>query len=225
MNDHKPSILKRIRRYNFEDGTIEMLIGLIYFWAGVFFKPLPVPNCPISISIIGFIVTIFLAACMRQRYVYPRSGYVNAVSLATGKSVRTFLLSVLLGTVIAVSIFIPFFLMGRNGDGGLSWLTLTFGLVIGIVLILQGFWLGFPRLAVVGLISAGLAVLLSPIVFAGQTYIFSNQQFPYWVVPAWQIFFPVYFLLMAPVLLLSGGIAFLNYLHNNPPLAEDPDEQ
>jgi hypothetical protein len=225
MNDYQPSIPKRVRRYNFEDGTTEMLIGLIYFWAGVFFKPLPVPNCPASISILGFIVSIFLAKRMRQRYVYPRSGYVNTISLATGKSARTFLLSILLGIVISAFIFIPVLLVGRNGDGGWSWLTLTLGLVISVVLILQGVWLGFPRLVIVGLISTGLAVLLSPIVFAGQIYIFSNQQFPYWVVPAWQIFFPVYFLLMAPVLLLSGGIAFLNYLRNNPPLTEAPDER
>ena len=114
---------------------------------------------------------------------------------------------------------------GSNGDGGASWTTLTFGLVMSLFFAFLGILSGLPRLVVVAVISAGLAVFFSPIFLSNQTYYFSNSQIPYWVVFAAQIFITAYFLSMALVLILSGGIAFLIYLRKHPLPMEMPNGQ
>jgi hypothetical protein len=128
--------------------------------------------------------------------------------------------------IAAVLIMSPLFFIeaGQNGDGGFSWTTLIFGLVMSLPIAFLGFRLGFPRLVIVALISAGLAVFFSPIVLSNRTYYFSNLQHPYWVIYASQIYMAGYFLLMALVLILEGGMTFLNYLHNNPLPVESLNE-
>ncbi len=227
MKDQFAGIVRRVLRYDFEDGTTEIMSGLVFWGAGMLFKPLPEPEIPPVFSTFIFVLSLFLIGWIKRRYVYPRSGYVKTVNFSGNRTTKflRILFGLLIGLVLVAAIFNPIILFYGQEDSGFSWIAMTFGLVISLVFAIQGIRLGFPRLIVVALISAGVAIFFSPLVLNNQTYYFSTEQHPYWVVEAWQIFFPAYFLSMAPVLTFSGGLAFLNYLRRNPLLTEESNEQ
>jgi hypothetical protein len=231
MKEKFANIARRVLRYNFEDGTTELMLGLIFFWVGLSFKPLPEPEIPADgIAIIGFVLTLFLIGWMKQRYVYPRTGYVETAKFS-GNIKRTLslllriFLGFILGGVIALLVISPVLLFGRSDGSGISWVILTLGLAFSLFFVYLGIRLGFPRLIVVALISAGLAILCSPLVFGIHRYIYSSAKFPYWVIDSIQFFLPAYFLFMGLVLVVSGSLAFVCYLHRNPLQTEPSNEQ
>jgi hypothetical protein len=67
--------------------------------------------------------------------------------------------------------------------------------------------------------------LLSPWFIKGSIFYFSSPAIPYWVISPFQIFLAAYSLLMALVLVSTGGWAFLRYLHCNPRPEEAADER
>jgi hypothetical protein len=167
------------------------------------------------------ILSIALIVWLRRRYVYPRSGFI---SLRKAKH-REIPAAVALGSVITFLILLPIFVFWEAPDSGIDWWTVPIGLCLGSLFLWQGVRLGYPRFVVLAGWSAGLGALLSPVFIKGQTFYFSSPQIPYWMIPAFQIFLPAYFLLMALGLVSTGGWAFLRYLHCNPAPAEAPDEQ
>ena len=227
MKDRITTAIQRVQRYHFENGFFELMFGIIFFFCGVLVKPLPIPYIPPWLSIACLILTPFVVLYLWSRVVYPRSGYINNMPGTIKKRLSRIWPFLALEFLLALLIVSPMLLMdsGPNGDGGASWTTFTFGLVMSLFFGFLGFQSRLRRLAVVALISAGLAVVLSPLFIGSQSYIFSNPQIPYWVLYSSQIFITAYFLLMALVLTLSGGMAFLTYLHHNPLPLEMVHEQ
>jgi hypothetical protein len=227
MKDRITSAIQRVRRYHFENGFYELLLGFIFLFSGILVKPLPFLQVPTWMAIICLILTPFIGLYIWSRVVYPRSGYINRTP-ATVKErlarIRKFIPVVI---VLALLVMSPILLVdsGSNGDGGASWTAFVLGLIMSGFLAFLGFQSGLVRLGVLAFLSAGLAVFLSPIFWHNQTYYFNSPQFPYWVLYPSQIFITAYFLLMALGLILSGGISLLVYLHHNPRLVEPVDEQ
>ena len=218
MKDRITAAIKRVQRYHFENGLFELMFGVIFFFCGILVKPLPIPDFPAWLSIACLILAPFLVLYFWSRYIYPRSGYINNMPVTIKKRISRELPFLVLEVFLAILIVSPMILVDRgpNGDGGASWITLIFGLVMSLVFAFLGIQSGLARLVGVAVISAGLAVVLSPIFLSNQTYYFSSSKIPYWVVFASQIFITAYFLSMALVLILTGGIAFLIYLHSHP---------
>jgi hypothetical protein len=232
MRDRITSAIKRVQRYQFENGMYELIAGIIFVWMGILIKPLPVPNIPLWLSIIGISLTVILMGLLLEGYVYPRciyprSGYVNGIPATIRERLSRYLLIFPIMIPLALLIISPLFFVdsGINGDGGFSWVPFAFGLVMGLIFAFLGISLRLPRLIVDAVISIGLAIFFSPIVLSNQTYYFSNPQFPYWVIYASNIFFTAYCSLMGFALTLMGGLAFLNYLHTHPVLLETANGQ
>ena len=227
MKDRITTAIRRVRRYHFENGFFELMLGFIFLLAGVLVKPLPIPRVPAWIGIVCLLLTPFVVLFIWSRVVYPRSGYIQQVPRPLRERIARVWPGMALAILLALLVMSPILLInsGENGDGGAAWMTFTFGLVMSLSLAFLGFQSGLPRLGILAILSAGLAVFLSPIFWRNQTYYFSNAQFPYWVLYPSQIFITAYFLLMALALILSGGISLLVYLRHNPPRLETINEQ
>jgi hypothetical protein len=221
MKDQFAEVFRRVERYGFEDGTTELMAGLLFYWMGWMFKPLPLPEVPPGAVILGVILSLFLIAGLKRRYVYPRSGFISARKPGRGE----ILAALALGLLATLSLLLPIFLFWEAADVGLAWWSLSIGLFLGCLFLWLSVRLGYPRFAVLAGLSAGLGALLSPLFIRGELFYFSSPEIPYWVISPYQIFFPAYFLLMALGLVATGGWAFLRYLHRNPVPAEAPDEQ
>ena len=226
MKDRITTAIQRVRRYHFENGFFELLLGFIFLLAGVLVKPLPIPRMPAWPAIICLLLAPFVVLYIWSRVVYPRSGYIEQVPRTLRDRIARVWPGMALAILLALVVMSPILLVssGPNGDGGAAWMTFIFGLVMSGFLAFLGFQSGLPRLCILAALSAGLAVFLSPIFWSNQTYYFSNAQFPYWVLYPSQIFITAYFLLMALALILSGGISLLVYLRHNPRRLEPVDE-
>lgn len=231
MNDRISSAIKRIQHYQFENGTYELQTGLCFFLAGVFLLPLPMSSSTQGMiqgaGIAGFILALLLGEYFRRRFVYPPSGYVNGIPGTAKKRISRFWPVFLLSIATAIMIVSPILLIdgGPAGDAGAAWVILTTGLFLSVLTAFLGLQSRVPRLLVVAIIMAGLAILFSPAIFGTRPYIYSSYQTPYWVIYASQLFSAGYFLSIGVVFSISGGIGFLNYLHANPLPVEVVDEQ
>ena len=170
---------------------------------------MPIPTIPPWLSIACLILTPFVVLYLWSACVYPCSGYINNMPGTIKKRLSRIWPFLVLEFLSSSLDRQPYTTVGSgpNGDGGASWTTFTFGLVMSLFFAFFGFQSRLRRLVVVALISAGLAVVLSPLFLGSQTYSFSNPQIPYWVLYPSQIFITAYFLLMALVLTFSGGIS------------------
>jgi len=221
MKDPFNRVARGILHYFFHDGTSELLIGLLFYWLAWMVKPLPQPEMPVGAIILGFFLSISLTAWMKRRYVYPRSGFLGRERHTTPKIMADLILGILLGLVVLA----PLPLSINNPEAGLSWLVLTLSLWLAGLFLFLAYRLRFWRFLLLALASSGLGILCSPLFLPNQTYVHSSPDIPYWVIPSFQIAFSAYFILIALALVVSGGVAFLRYLHSHPLPAETPDGQ
>lgn len=221
MKDPFERVSRSLLHYAFADGITELVAGLMFFWITWMTKPLPKPEMPAGALVLGYVFTIFLAAWLKRRYVYPRSGYLGNYRNRMPQMLANLGLSVLL----TLFVLAPVFLFLKTADAGLSWMVLSLGVCLAGLSLYLAIRLRFWRYLFLALASAGLGLVCSPLVLPYQTYIHTSPEIPYWVIPSFQIAFSTYFILMALALVISGGITFLRYLHSNPLPAEVPDGQ
>lgn len=215
MKDQLSPIMQRTRRWKFEAGTTELILGGIFFWAGsALLLPLLLrrpPTFMLIVFIAGLFFTGILVQYLERRYVYPRIGYVEYRE-NTGRGIWRLLLMMFASLIILGGILALLF--KYQPETALAWVTPLLALYFGAVMVPYALQLKLRRLILLGLISAVIGLALSPIVLGrGRTDgLFGLASLGF------------YLLAMGPVFLFSGGCTFRAFLLRNPASPETPDE-
>jgi hypothetical protein len=217
MKDNFSEIARRTRRWKFEDGTTELMLGGIFFWASMYFLLQLIPGLsPVLIFVIlvaGFIATILVTDILKRRYVYPRSGYVRYQEDAPRGIWKTLTLAAFVGLLVAALLCLALI---YDNEHALAWITTFLPIFIGLIWLIANFYYKISRLGFLGSLSVVFGIVISPLVLGSQT---TSGDFIVGVLLG------LYFLVMAVSLLLSGGLTFRVYLRRTPPPIEAPDEQ
>jgi hypothetical protein len=157
-NKSLDQITKRPIQYWFEDGIGELVTGGLFLLIGIYlvlqtmltqsFWQAVVSILSVFVIGGGVILGRILIAKLKERLVYPRTGYVSYPKRPSkGK------LAVTIGSVIAVAIAV---IMLGSSDSTFNWTTLVIGAICGALMLFQAFQTGLFRLY----IEAVLAVLM-----------------------------------------------------------------
>jgi hypothetical protein len=237
--------LKRARGYWFIDGFTEMAAGgLFVILAGIllFSGYVPQASFPhwflsvtseiIIAKLIGILVAILILWWLKDRFTYPRTGFVR------GKRVTTAQVLIIIRNVI-LFLFLPILVLlaassliasARNVLASMpAWFPVGLGLIWGGVYLLAGEWMGLRRfrwLAVV-IVLTGIAMGIWQFTMGFPAFPSNIQS---------EIFQPVVLetinrtwislgfliLISGVILMISGLVTFLHYWKENPtPYAEE----
>jgi MFS family permease len=214
MKDPFSPIAQRTRRWKFETGTTELVLGGLLCSAALSLLLPRTPTFALVIFVPGIMLTGWLVDHLQHRYIYSRIGYVEYRE-NTGKGLWRLLLMIAASLLLLGGIMLVLFKI--QPDTALAWITSLLAAYIGVVLLMYALQTKLVRLALLGLISAAVAIglVLSPLVLGLErtsgTFGLGSLGF--------------YFLVMGLVFLFSGGCAFRRFLRRNPPLAEATDGQ
>jgi hypothetical protein len=203
MTNKIDDVVKQTYRYYYEDGLVEMAVGLLFIatglvlfaWQGIGSSPLVtlllVAGLPAVIIAGGFVVRR-LVRDVKQRVTYPRTGYVGFRRNELSKSRWLFPAAVL--ALVVASFFLPE-IFGR--------MQAFVGALLAVVLAFLGYRLGLRRFYALGMgalfIGVASAVLLADEVL-GTALTFAGTGL---------------------LLFLSGGLVFLSYLRRHPAVEGD----
>ena len=212
MNDKFQIVEKRVKRYWYSDGIVELSLGGMFFLLGVYFGIQGYLGEGSQASVImqvGLFVIIFagivgvqrVVNALKARLTYPRTGYVEYRKDGQDiKQRRNIFMGVALALVAASIILFDFF---RNFDS----MILGTGVMVGAVFIaLRGKSTGVTRFYVVGVFSILLGVTLS----------LDNLPQEYNLA--------LFYGLLGIAIMVSGGIVLLRYLRENPMPAGSDNE-
>ncbi len=211
MKDPFPSIMQRTRRWKFEAGTTELILGGIFFSGGLALALPRTPTFALVIFVPGICLIGALVQYLERRFVYPRIGYVEYRE-NTGRGLGRLLLLVLASLIVLGGILALLF--RYQPETALAWVTPLLAFYIGAIMILYALQMKLRRLSLLGLISAALGLVLSPLVLGrGQTDgLFGLASLGF------------YLLAMGLIFLSSGGYTFRTFLRRTPLPKEEPDE-
>lgn len=198
---------RRIAKHACEDGIGEMfyggvflLIGLLFFVEAALSPPLP------SFSAVGLVVVVWggyllsrwLVPALRRRLTFPRTGFVTYRQLTAGRLWMAIGIGALVSSLVAGVVW---FAVGSR-PGGLDWVPLGNGLVVGAFLLYLGVRLGLRRFQVLAGFSAlaGLAAFLG-----GMGAVLGTG---------------AYFAAMGAALSVCGALALRAYLRGTPRVEE-----
>jgi hypothetical protein len=203
MENRIDNLVKQTYRYYYEDGLVEVAIGLLFAavgllllaWQSIAYSPL------VSILVVmGLLVLVIGGIYLikrvvretKERLTYPRTGYVAYRQGEPSKG-RWIIPVVALG-IVFISLFLPDSLTGMS---------VIVGALMGAVLILIGYRVNLLRFYIVGI-----------------TAIVSGAAFSWSDVTEF-IAVGLTFAVAGGALLLAGGFAFINYLRDHPKQSED----
>jgi hypothetical protein len=206
-NKSLDQLTKRPLQYWFEDGIGELITGALFILIGIYFILQDMVTNSVWQAVISLLSVIVigggvilgrgLIAKLKERLVYPRTGYISYPKRPSkGKLVVTLI------TVIAVAISI--IMLGRS-DSDFNWTTLVIGAICGVLMLFQAIQTGFYRLY----IEAALSFLLGAMIasFAPESMLSSG------------LFFVIYGL----VLVFAGGCALRSYFQKTPPASNEEE--
>ncbi len=170
-------VMQRTRRYWYEDGLTEMAVGCLFLAIGLLFLTEYVLGSPLAsgISAVGLPVIVvggswlgrYLVRIAKERYIYPRTGYVAYRRPPGGRSrTATVAVAVMVGSLIG--------LLFSLAPASLAWIPALQGLLVGGFLLFYGYRLGLVRFYVLAICAvvagtvtslAGLGDLLGSSVF------------------------------------------------------------
>jgi hypothetical protein len=193
-------LTKRPIQYWFEDGIGELVTGGLFTLIGSYLILQAILSNSVwqaVISILSVIVIgggVFLGrvliAKLKERLVYPRTGYVSYPKRPSkGK------LAVTLITVIAVAISV--IMLGRS-ESDFTWTTFVIGAICGALMLFQAIQTGFYRLYIEAALAFLLGATMANPAFAGKL---NNGLF---------------FLIYGLILVFAGGCALFSYFQRAP---------
>ena len=199
--DNLDKITKRPIQYWFEDGIGELITGALFTLIGVYFLIQEMIASSIMKGMLG-IVSVFiigggtilgriLIAKLKERLVYPRTGYVSYPK-RPGKGK----LAVTLGMVIAIAIMV---IMLGSASSTINWIPIVIGAICAALMLYQAIQTGIFRL----FIEAALAILIGTLIA-----ILGNSE------PTGS---GLFFIIYGPVMIFAGGCALWNYFKTTPP--------
>lgn len=215
MKDQFTPIMRRTRRWKFEGGTTELMLGGSFLSASLYFLLQLVPGIPpagvIAAFAFGLVVSFLLPAGLQRRHVIPRSGYVVYKEATRRGAWRPLLLGAGAGLAMAVLLYLA---MAFDNEHAFAWMTSIMGVFIGLVWLIANLNFRLRRLTALALLSILLGLSVSPPVLGAQATRGSDIG---------GILLGGYFLAMAVAFLLSGGLTLRAYLRDTPLPGEAPD--
>ena len=207
MDNQFDNVSRRTRQYWFSDGLVEIFVGVTFLILGFYFflqAALPADSMILIILQMGFVVlligTIFVSRFfvnkIKIRLTYPRTGFVKFKAASRKQRV----ISAGLAMVIA-SLSISLFL---SKSLSLNWIPATTGLIVGIVWLISAVRVSLLRFYLQSIASFLLGIGLS--LSGMDTY------------PS----LAVYYAGMGLILLISGCVILIRYLHDFPTEGDTP---
>lgn len=203
MNSNKSldQLTKRPIQYWFEDGIGELVTGGLFILIGLYFVLQTIFANSVWQVVISFLSVIvigggvilgrMLIAKLKERLVYPRTGYVSYPKRPSkGKLIFT------ISTTIAVAMIV---IMLGSSDSSFNWTTLVIGAICGALMLFQAFQTGLYRLY----IEAVLAILIGATIAS--------------MVPGGMLNSGLFFVIYGSVLVFAGGCALRSYFQKAPP--------
>jgi hypothetical protein len=206
MNDDLEHVVQRTRQYWFSDGLVELSIGGIFIFLGLYFfiQSILQPGSLASLIMqAGLILAIFGAIFLGRRLVnrfksrltYPRTGYVTYPKAS--RKLRLLIMSLVM---VTMAIIVGLFL---TSSVTINWVPAITGLIVSIIWLVSAVRVGLVRFYVQSLLSLLLGAGLSLLTL--ETY----QSLA------------IYYSGVGLVLAISGGLTLFKYLHQSPPLEND----
>ena len=203
MNDELELVVQRTRQYWFADGLVELSVGGTFIILGLYFyiqSILPSESLVLLAVQAGFVFLLF-GVIFLSRYVvnrfkshltFPRTGYVSYNRASKKHRIVSAGIAIFIAALnIALFLTTPL---------SLNWIPAITGLVVGFIWLISAFRVGLLRFYLQSILSLLLGVGLS--LARLETY----QSLA------------LYYTVMGLVLILSGGLTLIKYLHQNPPL-------
>jgi len=206
MNDDLDHVVQRTRQYWFTDGLVELSMGGIFLFLGLYFfvqSLLPSGSILLFVLQASFILAIIgsiflgrrLVSKYKSRLTFPRTGYVtykqaSVTQRLISASLALFMSALILGLFLTTTI-------------SMNWIPAITGLIVSIVWLISAARVGLTRFYLQSLLSIILGVGLSLVHL--ETY----QSLA------------LYYAVMGIVLMLSGALILAKYLRQYPPLEND----
>lgn len=146
------TLKKQINRIMYRDGLLELLLGSFLLAFGLMFFYLP-RLAPFSIFVIFLLKP--LAAKLKEKYVFPRAGYVKP-SDENEKEVQGIVVTAVLSFVLMVVTLVVLVLLKGAQAGKLIFMRWVFPPMSGILFAFGPFWMGMKFGLRRGFIMAGL---------------------------------------------------------------------
>jgi hypothetical protein len=176
MNTKLENAVKRARAYWFIDGFTEMGAGgLFILLAGIILfrwnsQETTLPSWFLSVSaeiflakVFGTLIILLVLWWLKDRYTYPRTGFVRGRRITAGqvltvfKNILLFLLLPIFG-LLAITFFVD---SGKNVLSSIAvWFPVGLGVLWALLLILAGEWMGLRRFRFLGvmILLAGIKI-------------------------------------------------------------------
>lgn len=199
--------IRRSQQYWFDDGLAELLIGILFALIGLLFWWQTTANSfesaivgAIALPVIIIVGSVLLGATLRwlkQRLVYPRTGYITYQKPTKKQRNVSWILGGLVGVLVAVTVT----------QLALTELTAAFiGAGIGVGLFMLGFRIGLIRFHLLAVWSVAVGVAIS-----------------FWGVAS-ALAATLALGLIGLGLIVSGGFVFWRYWQNSEPGNDEPAE-
>lgn len=206
MNDLNKTI-RRSQQYWFEDGLMELLLGLLFVVLSGLFLWQSTTNSPYAALIGGLAMPVIIIAgailmgialrWLKERFVYPRTGYVTYAKPTNKQRGLSALLGLVIGAAMAIVIT----------QLELAELTTAFiGAGMGVALFMLGNRAGLLRFHLLAVWAVAVGVIIAFLDVAetvASTYALG---------------------LIGLSLVVSGGFAFWRYWQNSEPDSDEPME-
>jgi hypothetical protein len=189
-------LAKRPIQYWFEDGIGEFVMGVLYFLIGVNFYLQATITSPqikailslVSVLIIGggVIITRKLIGRIKERIIYPRTGYVSYP-----KRTRKTKIAIVIVSLVAVAVFTIF--LGKSSNS-FDWTSIVISGICGALMLYQAIQTGVSRLYAESILAMLIGIVIA---FLNMGGMFSSG---------------IFFISFSIVLMVSGGYAFVYYL-------------
>lgn len=197
MTQDIDKIMKRTQSYFYEDGVAEIAVGVLFVAIGLLMLTINAASRGLALAVLiglglpaltigGVFAVRWAVKAVKTRMVYPRTGYVSYREQPQRQPRLVLLL------IIALMGFILFLPEWAEG------LPMFEGWFMGAVFIFMGYHVGLKRLYVIGALAAAIGL--------GAAYLRLDDI----------LGSSVTFGVIGIVLLISGGLALLAYLRNNP---------
>ncbi len=198
MENNIDNIVRKTYRYYYDDGLVEIAIGLLFVavglilfaWQSIDYSPLVAIVVVMGLLVVvigGAYLTNWLVREMKKRITYPRTGYVAYRHGEPSKG-RWFIPLAALALVV-VSLFLP---------DSFTRMSAIVGAILGAVLIFIGYRVSLPRFYIVGIIALVSGVALS------------RSDAAEFIAVA------LTFTIAGGALFLAGGFALISYLRDHP---------
>ncbi len=213
MTDQLSGITRRTKSWKFIAGTTELMLGGVFFWAGLALLLPRKPTFYIGLFVFGIVLSGFLVNFLQHRFIYPRIGYIEYRLRPRNGLWRLFFVVIIsllsIAGLVVLNLIIPDIFRSP------AWFTSLFSIFVGIAYFVYAFLVKQVRFFFLGLISLIAGLILSP--FGPGNALISD--------PFGTGKLGLFFLIMGGCSLISGVITFRVFLHRTPLLEETPDDR